>query len=81
MTLKPPKEKGGIVTAARLERSNYTSKLFYRNSRVNHTREQWRGEATRLLAEYYRTKNPAHLRALRVHRAAMGGRIGKAATR
>ncbi len=36
---------------------------------------QWRGEADRLAAEYRRTGNPAHLRALRVHLAAIAGRM------
>jgi hypothetical protein len=43
--------------------------------RVKHAPEQWRKEARRLFAEYRRTGQTAHLRAFRVHRAAMGARL------
>jgi hypothetical protein len=43
--------------------------------RVKHAPAQWRKEAQRLFAEYRRTGNMAHLKAFRVHRAAMGARL------
>ena len=55
--------------------SNRSGILVFRGYIVNHALAQWRKEAQRLFAEYRRTGDTAHLRAFRVHRAAMGARL------
>ena len=57
-------------------RERLTNERHYRLSRVSQAiRAVWRQEAARLLSEHRRTANAAHLKAFRVHRAAMGGRL------
>lgn len=73
-SISPKTKSGGAANATRLE-SYLTETLTSHIPSVNHTHEQWRREASRLLAEYGRTGNPEHLKAFRVHRAAMGARL------
>lgn len=70
----PKAKSGGATNAARYE-SNRTGILVFPGYSVNHALTQWRKEAARLLAEYQRTGHPSHLKAFRIHRAAMGGRL------
>lgn len=57
-------------------REKLTNERHYRLPLVSQAiRAVWRLEAARLLSEYRRTGNTAHLKAFRVHRAAMGGRL------
>ena len=71
---KPPNETSGSGKAARFE-SQCISIVSWDRLSVNHARTQWRNEARRLFAEYSRTSHGAHLKAFRVHRAAMGARL------
>jgi hypothetical protein len=70
-----PKKKGGGATNA--TRSESCSILWQSGYSVNHVLAQWRTEANRLRAEYDRTGNPAHLKAFKIHRAAMQTRAGE----
>lgn len=70
----PKKKSGGAGNAARIN-PHSPGILFSDSLSVNHTREQWLKEAQRLFAEYRRTGDTEHLRAFRVHRAAMGARL------
>jgi hypothetical protein len=57
-------------------RNELTSQRHYSLPLVSQTVVAvWRREGTRLLSEYRRTGNAAHLEAFRIHRAAMGGRL------
>jgi hypothetical protein len=57
-------------------REESISERHYRLAGVSQaTLAVWQQEATRLLSEYRRTGNAAHLKAFRVHRGAMGGRL------
>lgn len=70
----PPKEKGAPGSAPLLDQlppTEYRCNLYLQ--------AHWRREAGRLLAEYERTGNPAHMEAYRVHCAAMGGRMNRLA--
>jgi hypothetical protein len=77
----PPNEKAG--SQARLsQETDCVFLLTLWRQRVKHAPERWRKEARRLFAEYQRTGDTAHLKAFRVHRAAMGARLrGKKAAR
>ncbi len=68
--MSPPKEKGAPGSAPLLDR---LSLIEYRWSR--YLQAHWRREAIRLFTEYRRTGNPAHLKAYRVHRAAMNRQL------
>ena len=70
----PKKKSGGAINAARSE-SNGISILLSGGYSVNHALAQWRKEAARLWAEYRRTRDRKHLRAFRIHRAAMKARL------
>src|SRR5207253_810632 len=72
-----PRAKSGDATNAPRCESHCIGIVFSDRLSVNHTRTQWQKEAGRLLAEYRRTGDTAHLRAFRVHRAAMGARLQK----
>ena len=62
-------------------RDKLTNEEHYRLPRVSQgTLVVWRQEAARLRSEYGRTGNAAHLKAFRVHRAAMGGRLRRKET-
>ena len=77
----PKAKSGGARNASRIN-PHSTGILFDDGFSVNHTRAQWRKEAQRLFAEYQRTRDRKHLRAFRIHRAAMGARLrGKLASR
>jgi hypothetical protein len=67
-------KSGGASNTAR-SGSNRTGILVFPGYSVNHVLVQWRNEAARLWSEYQRTGHPSHLRAFRIHRAAMGGRL------
>ena len=57
-------------------REQLTNESNYRLPQVAQaTLVVWRQEAARLVSEHRRTGNAAHLKAFRVHRAAMGGRL------
>jgi len=75
------KKSRGAANAPRSE-SNCNGILVSGTYSVNRALVQWRREAARLWTEYRRTGHPSHLRAFRIHRAAMGGRLhGETATR
>lgn len=72
--MSPAKEKGALQHApllSKLSPAEYPSRLGLQARREI----SWLREAKRILAEYRRTDNPAHLKAFRVHRAAMGRRM------
>lgn len=72
----PIKERGRSAKAARLQTSDNPMILLRHSAAVNPaTRARWKQEGDRLLAEFQRTRNPAHLRAFRGHRAAMAVRF------
>ena len=73
----PPKKEKRTVTGALIqtESSNDPQQYQRRLGLQTSCEIQWRREAHRLAVEYRRTRNPAHLRAFHVHRAAMGGRM------
>ncbi len=79
--MSPPKEKGALQHGplpCKLASAEYRSR-FSLQARCE---IRWCSEAKRILAEYRRTGNPAHLKAFRIHRAAMVGRMrGKAVPR
>lgn len=68
--MPPPKEKGALRHAPLLSKLSPTE---YRWSL--HLQAHWGAEANRLFTEYQRTGKPAHLKAYRVHCAAMTGRL------
>ena len=71
--MKTPKKKsGGATRAARSESCNILLPTGYG---VNHVLVRWRREAATLFSEYHRTRHLSHVKAFRIHRAAMGGRL------
>jgi hypothetical protein len=77
----PPANANARRATGRREELN--SEPHYRLAGVSQaTLTIWREEAARLLSEHRRTDNNAHLKAFRVHRTAVGGRLhGKEAVR
>jgi hypothetical protein len=73
---EPPvrKEKGAVGSALIQTDSSDDPQSYHSCLALQACVLQWRGEAARLAAEYRRTGNPAHLRALCVHSAAMRAR-------
>src|SRR4051812_32710639 len=69
-----PKEKSGGATNATRSLLHSTEIVTSDGYSVNHLLAQWEKESQRLWAEYERTGNSAHLRALNIHRAAIRGR-------
>lgn len=72
--MSPPKEKGTLQHAPLLSKLAQTGYALALSLQAR-CEIRWREEAKRILAEYSRTGNPAHLKAFRVHRAAMGRRM------
>jgi hypothetical protein len=71
--MSPPNANARRATGRRDE---LTNEPCYKLPRVSQaTLAVWQQEATRLLSEYRRTGNLAHLKAFRVHRGAMKGRL------
>jgi hypothetical protein len=68
---QPSKEKGAVGSALIQTDSSDDPQPYHSSLALQACKVQWHGEAARLGAEYRRNGNPAHLRALRVHLAAM----------
>jgi hypothetical protein len=68
---KPTVQSGQIQTDSSDDLQQYRKRLALQASCVIH----WRRQAHRLEAEYRRTRNPAHLKALHLHRAGIAVRM------
>ncbi len=77
--MSPPKEKGALQHAPLFTKLAPTEYPPRRRTQARCEIRWWR-EARRILAEYERTGNPVHLRALRVHCAAMRARLRETET-
>jgi hypothetical protein len=71
-----PNGMGGTGNAAH-EKLPFANTLFSPEEKINSAQfAMWRVEARRLLAEYWRTGSPKHLRAFANHFSAMRKRCG-----
>jgi len=73
---KPPKEEGRAENAADLANCD-KQPLPQHIETVNPSslQERWEAEGGRILGLYRQTGNAVHLKAFRVHQAAMGARL------